>query len=484
MEAAIWREAVAELRREIATLRVGQFEVSDKADRAMSIARTADCKPRPAKQQAIFPPPPGLTDGMWRGRCCFVVGGGKSLKGFDWASLKGELVIGVNRVVENMDPAIWFTMDHRYIENIFLKRLYDKDQDVAKRLDDFQGHKLWSNASATDTWGKNGIVEVKCPGEQFFTDSIAHGIGGGANSGYGAVNLAWILGANPIYLLGFDMHGDGKHQAHYKSDFSHAAQKCSTGHPNYQSASVYDKFRANFERLAVDRPDVAAQIINLNPDSALKCFQFAEYPDDIPQIDRPTVVSFYTPGTSYEKHAANLRRSCIRWGLEHDIVPIKSKGSWLENVRFKPQFIAEMLGKHRKALLWVDADGIIQSYPGLYDNANFDVGVNWRDYELFPVSSRNSGLELLSGTMFWNYTTASIDLLRRWIGEMESFPKEYEQRVLQEMIRSREYNLNGTRIKDMPPTYCQIFDLMRNAGAPVIEHFQASRTAKREVDVA
>jgi hypothetical protein len=35
------------------------------------------------------------------------------------------------------------------------------------------------------------------------------------------------------------------------------------------------------------------------------------------------------------------------------------------------------------------------------------------------------------------------------------------------------------KVVDLPPTYCQIFDLMADAGEPQIEHFQASREAQR-----
>jgi hypothetical protein len=39
--------------------------------------------------------------------------------------------------------------------------------------------------------------------------SLAEGVGCAGNSGFAALNLAWILGADQIYLLGFDMKGEG-----------------------------------------------------------------------------------------------------------------------------------------------------------------------------------------------------------------------------------------------------------------------------------
>jgi len=41
-----------------------------------------------------------MPTGIWKGRRCFIVGGGTSLKGFDFSQLRGELVIAVNRAME------------------------------------------------------------------------------------------------------------------------------------------------------------------------------------------------------------------------------------------------------------------------------------------------------------------------------------------------------------------------------------------------
>lgn len=48
----------------------------------------------------------------------------------------------------------------------------------------------------------------------FGEDCLHYGLPGGGNSGYQAVNLAFLLGAGTVLLLGFDMQGDhyfGKH---------------------------------------------------------------------------------------------------------------------------------------------------------------------------------------------------------------------------------------------------------------------------------
>ena len=46
----------------------------------------------------------------WKGRRVFIVGGGPSLKAFDWKCLRGELTIGINRAFEKFTPTMMFCM--------------------------------------------------------------------------------------------------------------------------------------------------------------------------------------------------------------------------------------------------------------------------------------------------------------------------------------------------------------------------------------
>ena len=57
--------------------------------------------------------------GQWKGQRCFIVGGGESLKGFDFSFLHGEKVIAVNRAYEDVpDADIWYAMDIRMYNDI------------------------------------------------------------------------------------------------------------------------------------------------------------------------------------------------------------------------------------------------------------------------------------------------------------------------------------------------------------------------------
>lgn len=99
---------------------------------------------------------------------------------------------------------------------------------------------------------------------QAFTLTSAEGIGHGNNSGFGALNLAVCLGANPIYLLGFDM----KHQA--------GRSHWHDGHPNPQREATVERFIQHFVRASIPIKRAGFRVINLNLDSALKCFEFGK----------------------------------------------------------------------------------------------------------------------------------------------------------------------------------------------------------------
>lgn len=81
---------------------------------------------------------------------------------------------------------------------------------------------------------------------------IHYGVSGGGNSGYQAINLAYILGAKTIVLLGFDMCGD------------HFFGK----HPNgLRNESPYRQFIQSFESITKK-----IEIINCTRRTALNCF--------------------------------------------------------------------------------------------------------------------------------------------------------------------------------------------------------------------
>lgn len=212
-----------------------------------------------------------LPDGAWKGRPCFIVGGGPSLRGFDWTLLKGHRTIGVNRAFEVFDPTIIFSMDTRFL-NWLMTNKYRALRDGGDALEKFNAspaYKVWLATYCVSLPDEFFILKAHQNYKaslRAFTFSMKDGLGSGNQSGYGALNLAVCLQANPIYLLGFD----GKHADTGETHW-HA------GHPVKQKKELVDKFGYWFKYAARRLTGTEFNVINLNPDSAIHNFKKRPY---------------------------------------------------------------------------------------------------------------------------------------------------------------------------------------------------------------
>lgn len=198
-----------------------------------------------------------LADGAWAGHRCFIMGGGPSLRGFDFSQLKGEKIIVINRAFEVCPFAdIMFSMDNRFYNWLVRGQLPGS----LEKFMAFKGLKVWLEVSNNSY--HHGIYYVVGLPTDGIPYSLKAGIYHGNHSGYGALQLALVLGAGPIYLLGYDM----KHQG--------TATHFHSGYPSRQGAHTLFSFKSGLERLAPMIRKAGRKVINLNPDSALRCFEF------------------------------------------------------------------------------------------------------------------------------------------------------------------------------------------------------------------
>lgn len=182
------------------------------------------------------------------------------------------------------------------------------------------------------------------------------------------------------------------------------------------------------------------------------------------------VIGFYTNNSPYEEEIKGLVKSCRQQKLSFVVKGYKPRGSWHRNTCIKAQFILEMMDEYpNKNLVYIDADGIVQQYPTLFDNLDADLGVHYKD-----------GKECLSGTIFIRNNDKMRLFIKCWIATMDNRPTLTDQKALDAAI-NKYASGQHVRVYDLPPTYTQIFDLMKGAGKPVIEHFQASRRFKRSM---
>jgi hypothetical protein len=84
----------------------------------------------------------------------------------------------------------------------------------------------------------------------------------GGNSGYQAINLAFLLGARRILLLGFDMGYGKSGKRHFFGD-----------HPGGMNVpSPFPDFINSFRSVAAQAPDLGLEIVNCSRETALDCF--------------------------------------------------------------------------------------------------------------------------------------------------------------------------------------------------------------------
>lgn len=91
-------------------------------------------------------------------------------------------------------------------------------------------------------------------------DCLKHG----SNSGHQAINLAYLLGATHIYLLGYDMQGDG----HWFGD-----------HPKPLHQGNKNAFVNNFDAIARELKAEGVEVINFTRSTALRCFSLGNFDD-------------------------------------------------------------------------------------------------------------------------------------------------------------------------------------------------------------
>jgi hypothetical protein len=190
----------------------------------------------------------------------------------------------------------------------------------------------------------------------------------------------------------------------------------------------------------------------------------------------PIVISHYTTGTGYTQEVLKLIASLEKWNLRYDIEAIEPLGAWRVNSNYCSRSVQKMLARYPEDdILRVDADAVFQRFPDLFlsDEFSGDIAAHVHDFRWH----RN---ELLGGTIFFRNTANVRRLVDRWAYEcMEHRPSERNPDLLQEIIKSGQFNV---QFAELPPEYCKIFDIMRDVQSPVIEHFQASRRFRIQVN--
>jgi len=200
----------------------------------------------------------------WPGNRCFLVGGGPSLKGFDFSRLSNEFTIAINRAHEFIkDPSIIFFIDEDGFYNELVNGGFGWD--ALKKFNTSQSIKVVLNISGR-RYGCD-VYSVPISKNPEMTFDLKEGLYDGEDSGFAALNLAVCLGVKTIYLLGYDMEGDGKGNQAWFHD----------GYKQVGKERNYKDWIKHFEKIASLLERKKIKVINLNPDSVLKCFEFGKF---------------------------------------------------------------------------------------------------------------------------------------------------------------------------------------------------------------
>lgn len=177
---------------------------------------------------------------------CYLIGGGPSLKDFDFNLLTHKKTISINKAflyVPNTDVLYWS-------DSVFYNG-------HSKYIHKFNGLKVTNKPKPV----KEDIINLKHTGRTGL-ELDPSALRSGNNSGYAAINLAYHLGAKNIVLLGYDM-ACTQTDTHFHGGYD-------LGHPDkhfYERQMI-----PYFESLVQPLKDEGVNVFNANPESKLECF--------------------------------------------------------------------------------------------------------------------------------------------------------------------------------------------------------------------
>ena len=178
----------------------------------------------------------------------FLIGGGPSLRGFDFEKLRGRTTLAINDAVLHIPWATaLFSLDVNWARN------------RATVIQEFSGEKyLALPEDGPEIPGVVYLQRSRSPG--LSTDPSRVCMGG--NSGYGALNVAYLKGAKRIVLLGYDfrtIRGEKHWHAGYFWDRSSSMQ-------------YFADWARNFDDAAVQLRKAGVEVLNASLESLISAF--------------------------------------------------------------------------------------------------------------------------------------------------------------------------------------------------------------------
>lgn len=198
-------------------------------------------------------------DGVLKGKDCFIIGGGNSLRGFDFSILDNKFTIAVNHTVIYYPKAKACI----FLDGDFLDK---KNNEARKFLMEYKGMVFCSYRTTYHNENKKAIPFYTNMDK--ITDSFEKGIYGTRLTGIAALSLAIIMNPDNIYLLGFDLDTKADKIHFYDTDYNNEH--------GYRSARIQGHLN-DFKKFVPYKD----KIFNLNLNSKVNCFGFKNIKDVI-----------------------------------------------------------------------------------------------------------------------------------------------------------------------------------------------------------
>lgn len=166
----------------------------------------------------------------------FIVGGGPSLKNFDFSRLKNHHTIVINKAIQNVpDPNYFITMDFSFFNKvkdidiskcsatrIFIANLWPPYmQEMDGRIVDTRFPRDGRPGLVYDLRNFDMVIKTKAHPEGFGT--TFNQFCTGLNSGFCALQFAALMGYKRIYMLGIDLMVKG--DTHYHGGYGEPSGK-------------------------------------------------------------------------------------------------------------------------------------------------------------------------------------------------------------------------------------------------------------------
>lgn len=190
---------------------------------------------------------------VWEGQDAYVIGGGPSLRGFDWNLIRYQNTIGCNSA---------FSLGRDFCE-ICIFADFSWWQDIgSKHLDRYDGIAIGCSPEFDKRAEELPNWLFTMPREESRDGLSTEKPCFNGNTGALAINLALLLGVKRVFLLGFDMKLEGD-RANWHEMRTEDPQAC-----------VYPHFCKQLEHVARELSDKfpGCEVINVSDVSVLKVF--------------------------------------------------------------------------------------------------------------------------------------------------------------------------------------------------------------------